>query len=803
MGPGPIEGAAAHAGGTVAGAPGTGTDADEGRWVDDAWLQLAIVALVVAYGLSLIWVARPASGYTTLWDGWVQNLALALPLAPVALAMVRQPERRLAWLMIGVGIFLNTVGNLVYLLHDQNQAPVPFPAPSDGPYIASYIGFILGVALLARTNDREDSTGASLDGLIAGLAIATLVAIAVLGPVLQFQGNALESAVGLAYPVLDLVLVAVIVTNLIVHRHNLDWTLIAVVVGVVCFVIGDTVYLEQVANGTYVAGTLLDETWVLGIFFIGLAASVRGPIERRGHPRRETTSTTDSYAVPMVFGTMAVAALVLALAGDPVPIQSGLVIALFLTVLVRTWITVRALHQAEAASSRDAHTDFLTGLSNRRDLLDRIEDLRADTTATAGEIGMILIDLDGFKEVNDSLGHMAGDELLRIVAARCQRLVGSSAIIARLGGDEYACAVRIDDDDDLRDLAERLQEVVSEPISLDGMTLRVDASIGLASTPAEDLDVVELLRQADVAMYEAKHERTGIRSYHADRDPNSRERLALVEALRGAIERRELILHKQPALDIRTGRARGVEALVRWERPGHGLVMPDDFVPLAERFGLIPKLTRAVIDQAVAELARLIERDQPIGMSVNISGSDLVDEDLPNFVVDTLRLHQVPPQLLTLEITESVLANDIDRAQRSIDRLRSDGIQISIDDYGVGYSSMSQLLSLHVDELKIDKSFVLALDSDERASAIVRSAVEFARALGLTVVAEGIETEGVMDRLHHLDVDVAQGFFVAHPLPSEALEAFLATSGVVIGRAPSIAPGPEVAPTAFPSSTPT
>ncbi len=308
------------------------------------------------------------------------------------------------------------------------------------------------------------------------------------------------------------------------------------------------------------------------------------------------------------------------------------------------------------------------------------------------------------------------------------------------------------------------------------MTLRVDASIGLAVTAPEDLDVVELLRRADVAMYQAKLERAGICAYEADHDPNSRERLELVEELRGAIERRELVLHFQPSIEMRSGRARGVEALVRWERPGHGLIMPDEFVPLAERFGLIPKLTRAVIDQAVAEVARLRELGITIGMSVNISGSDLVDEHLPTFVLDTLHVHGVPPGLLTLEITESVLASDIDRAQRSIDRLRADGILISIDDYGVGYSSMSQLLSLHVDELKIDKSFVLALDSDDRASAIVRSAVEFARALGLTVVAEGIETAAVLDRLHHLDVDVAQGFFMARPMPSARLEAFLTTS---------------------------
>jgi diguanylate cyclase (GGDEF)-like protein len=743
------------------------------RSVPEYGLGVLISGLVLAYGISLVVVERPVSGYNSLWDGWVLNLALALPLIPVIIGAVRQPERRLAWVMIGLGILLNSVADLVYLLHDQNLSPTPFPAASDVPYLLSYVGFIAGVALLARSPGRDARTGSSLDGFIAGLALATLVALLWFGPVLDVRGSLLEVLVGLAYPVFDLVLITVLVTNLILNRRTLDWALMTLMVGVMFFVIGDSIYLEQVAQDAYVPGTLLDLTWLLGIFFIGAAAAVPVPVERRRRSRDGLGA--HSTATPLVFGLASMAVVAVALVTDPGPVQAVMVLAVFVAVVVRMWITVGALHEAEAASSRDANTDFLTGLSNRRDLLSRLEAMQAHPAALDGGVGMLLIDLDGFKEVNDSLGHLAGDELLRIVAARCERVVGPDAVLARLGGDEYACALPIAGPEELVAVAERLQAVVFEPISLDGMTLRVDASIGLATSTDEALDVVELLRRADVAMYEAKHARLGIATYRPDRDPNSRERLQLVEELREAIERRELVLHYQPAVDLRTGRTRGVEALVRWERPGHGMVMPDDFVPLAERFGLIPKLTRAVIEQAVAEVASLRARGHELGMSVNISGSDLVDEQLPTYVVDTLELHRVPPQLLTLEITESVLASDIDRAQRSIDRLRSDGIQISIDDYGVGYSSMSQLLSLHVDELKIDKSFVLALDSDDRASAIVRSAVEFARALGLTVVAEGIESAGVLERLHGLDVDIAQGFYVARPLTSAHLADFLAT----------------------------
>ncbi len=583
---------------------GPGPDAPGGdqrarRRAAEYVLGAVISVLAIAYALSLVLVERSASGYDTLWDGWVQNLAFALPLIPVAIGAVRQPERRVAWAMIGLGIALNSIANLVYLIHDQNLSLIPFPAPSDVSYLLSYVGFIAGVALLARSPGRDAGTGSNLDGLIAGLALATLVALLWFGPLLEVSGDALEIVVGLAYPVLDLVLIAVLATNLILNRRTLDWSLVTVIVGVVFFVIGDTVYLEQVANDAYVAGTLLDATWVLGIVFIGAAAAVPVPVERRRRSRDGLEA--GSLAGPITFGAISLAVVAVALLTDPGPVQSAMVLVLFIAVLFRMWITVSALHRAEESSSRDARTDVLTGLSNRRDLLARLEELRAAPDA-GGEVGMLLIDLDGFKEVNDSLGHLAGDELLRIVAARCARLVGPRAILARLGGDEYACALPVDHEGALVEVAERLQSVVCEPISLDGMTLRVDASIGLATGPLRELDVVELLRQADVAMYEAKRERSGIRSYRADRDPNSRDRLGLVEDLRVAIERRELVLHYQPAIDLRTGQTRGVEALVRWQRPGHGLVMPDDFVPLAERFGLIPKLTRAVIEQAVVEV---------------------------------------------------------------------------------------------------------------------------------------------------------------------------------------------------------
>jgi len=301
----------------------------------------------------------------------------------------------------------------------------------------------------------------------------------------------------------------------------------------------------------------------------------------------------------------------------------------------------------------------------------------------------------------------------------------------------------------------------------------VGASIGVAISPDHGTTHSELLRSADVAMYEAKRSRSIVCVYHAGHDLNSRERLELIDELRTAINTRSLTLHYQPTLNLHTETVVGVEALVRWHHPRQGLLQPDSFVPLAERVGLIPQLTRVVLEMAIAEAAKLESRGYPLQMSVNISRYDLVDEQLPVFIDTLLEEHDVPHSRLTLEVTESCIGSDPERAKRSIDELRARGIRISIDDFGVGYSSMSQLLQLPIDELKIDKSFVLALDEDDRARAIISSTVELARALKLVVVAEGAEKMSNLNSLAYLGVDIAQGFFISEPLTSGELGRFM------------------------------
>jgi predicted signal transduction protein with EAL and GGDEF domain len=353
----------------------------------------------------------------------------------------------------------------------------------------------------------------------------------------------------------------------------------------------------------------------------------------------------------------------------------------------------------------------------------------------------------------------------------------SGASLARLGGDEFACAIPVNEEQYLLDAARKLTVALRDPFALDGMSIVIGASIGVSMSGPDLTSSTEALRCADVAMYEAKRLKSEVEVYQAETDMHSREQLALVDELRDAIAARALTLHYQPTLDMKTGEVRGVEALARWHHPEMGLLYPDRFIPLAERYGLMPRLTRAVLDQAVAHAARLDMEGHDLQMSVNISRYDLVDKGFGNYINALLTKYGYPAKRLTLEITETALASDFDRVEQCIQQLRARGLKISIDDFGVGYSSMSQLLGLAVDELKIDRSFVMNISSDSRSLAIVRSSVELARALGLTVVAEGIEEKGVLQTLQDIGTDVGQGYVIARPLDTDQLDIYL-TAGV-------------------------
>jgi len=735
-------------------------------------LQALIGATIIAYGVSTLVVHRPPSGYNTFWDGWVQNIASALPAIPVVLCARRSPRLRWAWYAMAAGMVLYTMADLVFIYHDQNLHPIPSPAPSDAFFLSCNVAFIIGFAILTQSTFGRVHASVRLDGAIAGLAIAAVAGVFWFEPVLHLSGRPFQAVVDLAYPLCDLVLIVLLVAGLAPHRFRPNLTTILLMTGVLFSVVGGVVFLNQAASGTYVAGTLLGATWLMSFFFMGLTATVRD--QRRTGGDRSPISTSRGIAVvPVVFGVVSLAVLANSIYRHDSAVVEILAIAALALVICRMAVTLREVRQS-MDNYQDARTDYLTGLPNRRAFLERLESRLTSEPNEAGSTGVLLVDLDGFKEVNDALGHTAGDVLLCVVARRFENRLGHRGVLARLGGDEYAFYCPVKQECDVVAIAHELVQTLSDPCVLDGTSVRVGASIGVALSRPGARSSGELLRCADVAMYDAKRMHTGVSTYRPEADPHSRERLALIDALRDAISSRALIMYYQPTFDMRTGSIRGLEALVRWPHPSLGLLFPDSFIPLAEQNGLMTQLTSAVLEMAVSEAARLDRDGHRLGMSVNISRYDLVDEDLATYVAGVLSRNDFPPERLTLEVTESALGGDPQRAERCVRQLRTLGVRVSIDDFGVGYSSMSQLLGLAIDELKIDKSFTLALTSDPRAQAIVRSTIELARALDLTLVVEGIETEEVLRTLQGLDAEVGQGYLFARPLPLEQLDAYLA-----------------------------
>jgi diguanylate cyclase (GGDEF)-like protein len=418
-----------------------------------------------------------------------------------------------------------------------------------------------------------------------------------------------------------------------------------------------------------------------------------------------------------------------------------------------------------------ARHDALTGLPNRSSFLDRV----AQTThrPSADGFAVLLLDLDGFKDVNDTLGHESGDQLLEEVARRLTRTVGEGVTVARLGGDEFglllpdaateAAAIAA---------AESVRAIVAEPYDIGDMAVASGGSIGIACWPEHATDVSALLKCADVAMYDAKTTPTGIATYHPDRDEHSLRRLSLAAELRQAIEQDQLAVYYQPKARLADGEIVGVEALVRWRHPEHGMVPPDEFVAIAERTGLIGALTAFVLRTAVEQCARWRREGHELSVAVNLSVRNLLDLDLPGYLGRLLALTRVEPSWITLEITESTIM-DPRRGVDMLERLATMGVSLSIDDFGTGYSSLAYLQRLPVHELKVDRAFVMGIGTDRSNAAIVRTIVDLGHNLGLSVVAEGVEDQVCWDALRAMGCDIAQGYALSRPIPAATFDQWL------------------------------
>jgi diguanylate cyclase (GGDEF)-like protein len=436
-------------------------------------------------------------------------------------------------------------------------------------------------------------------------------------------------------------------------------------------------------------------------------------------------------------------------------------------------IAEQALREQAELNEYQALHDALTGLPNRTLFRDRVERAVRAVEREGGLLAVLMLDLDRFKEVNDTLGHQAGDALLAEVGRRLESVVRAADTVARLGGDEFGIVLSGADRRSALEIAGRIGAAIEEPIVLRDLPLGVEASVGIGLYPEHGRTVDDLIQCADLAMYVAKEEHARYAVYEpssAARDPG---RLTLVGDLRQALEERELVLYYQPKAQLSSGAVRSVEALVRWAHPERGLIPPDEFIPLTEQTGLIKPLTLYVLDEALRQCAAWKAEGLELSVAVNLATRNLLDTDLPRDIAKLLLKWGVESRLLELEITESTMLADPARTKAVLHQLSQMGIRFAIDDFGTGYSSLAYLKSLPVTELKIDRSFVMRMATNEEDAAIVRSTIDLARNLGLDVVAEGVETQETWDVLRTLRCDSAQGYFLSKPVPAEELVAWV------------------------------
>jgi diguanylate cyclase (GGDEF)-like protein len=432
-----------------------------------------------------------------------------------------------------------------------------------------------------------------------------------------------------------------------------------------------------------------------------------------------------------------------------------------------------AAHEKEIL--RLAYEDPLTSLPNRALFNDRLAGAVTLARRNGTPLTVMLMDLDRFKHINDTLGHAVGDSVLREVGTRLRSVLRESDTIARLGGDEFGVLLPTGNEDRIAEVVRKILRAIEQPIECDGQWLDVGASIGIARFPEHGDKPGTLISRADVAMYLAKAANSEFAFYDSSHDGTQQEQLSLLGELRRAVERNELRVFFQPKIDLRTGKTKGVEALVRWLHPMRGIVPPIEFMPFAERTGFVRTVTRWVLETALQRCGQWLAEGMRLQVSVNISVRDLQNTELPDIVAGLLASCAVPPELVCLEITESSFMENPQRAFQTLGRLRALGVRLSIDDFGTGFSSLSYLRKLSVHEIKIDRTFIAAMeDGDDMV--IVRSTIELAHNLGLSVVAEGIEDEHSLARLRAMGCDEAQGFFMSRPLPGEKLVEWLRTS---------------------------
>ena len=736
------------------------------RW--KGWLLCAL-ALTTAYFV----VPDSPESKLVLYNG------LGLLAVLTILGSVRRfpaPQRG-PWYWFAGGLACFLAGDICYyVLELTSPGGPPFPSIADAFYLAMYPMVIIGLTKLLRSVSSDRDYSSFIDAAVVGIAMFGALWILFVDSVFKTPQHSLPALVTqLAYPVMDVALAAV-AARLVVKLHLKHPPFALILLAVTSLAIADTAYGIYNAQGTFRTGLYVDAFWLA--FYVLFAAAALHPANLGRGPLAEPSEgrLTARHFVIMFVATMSVRFVDLGWGNERDRVVTIVTSAvLFMLMLARVWGLTRALENSRDRMRYEAKHDALTGLANRTLITERIASaLRRQPDQS---IAVLFIDIDDFKTVNDSLGHQAGDRLLKEVGERLTRSVPAGDTVARLGGDEFAILIESAvDQNDVISISRRILDCLSEGMDLGSRMVSTSCSIGIAMGIAQDTEVDTLLRNADAAMYLSKRRgKARFEFFQSEMYEEAVERLDLKADLGVAIEQRQLVLHFQPIFDLRTGHVSSTEALIRWRHPNRGMIPPDRFIPLAEENGLIVPIGAWVLHEACAQAARwqAIDGCEDISVTVNLSVLQLHDPSLLHTLTSALRESGLPARHLVLEITESMLASDADRTTSMLEQIKTTGVKLAIDDFGTGYSSLSYLRSFPVDSIKIDRSFISELPRSATAPALIEAIVNLAQALGAYTVAEGIELPEHAAQLRNLGCDHGQGFYYCRPMPATTLTALL------------------------------
>jgi diguanylate cyclase (GGDEF)-like protein len=793
-------------------------------WRPAPSLQLTGAALGAAAAVAIALAFLSPESYTArALDDIATVVAAALSTACCFLAARRQPYARRSWQWLAIGSTLLTVAEATWGWYELVlRRDVPSPGIADGWYLAGSAVQAVAVFLLPltrRQSVRLTWTRRCLDGFIVVGAVLAISWALVLQTAFD-QGNQSfgKLAVTVAYPLCDVLTIAAVALTLPLTPRGHRSSLLLVAGGMLAAVVGDSVYTHLTLKGSYVSGGSLDAVYIAGYLLLGAGGLVAA--RRSGRAAEQPAPAPSPAAVRGETLTgighawrreqlLPYIPLVLALG---VVIWQGVTasrvsqaefltcLAVALLVFVRQFLLLNDnsrllsdLAQAQEELKFQAWHDGLTGLPNRQSFHRGLDAALQRRAAVGSHVVVLMLDLDGFKEINDTYGHQVGDDLLLDLAQRLRGVLRDDDTVARIGGDEFAVVIECETPqvDAVASLVEstarRLVVAGGRGTTVQGHRLRVGVSVGATSTAVPRTGPAtgaELLREADVALYTAKGRGRG-QAVVFDPSLGTGER-ALTAQLRDVLldpNGEGIFAVFQPIVDLNTGRLRGVEALARWRTPDGTMVGPDVFVPFAEQAGLSAALFTRVMHAACAALGSWPVFDglagEPFTMSVNVSARQLDDGLLAGMVRDLLEVYEIPPEHLVLEVTESALAEDLDQAIEALKAVVALGVRIAVDDFGTGWSSLSQLDRFPVEILKIDRSFISRLGGDGRAERLVAGVLRLSEGLGLRAVAEGIEDASQLMRLHELGCGIGQGYYFSRPVPADRIANMLAAGGAL------------------------